>query len=98
MAVSTKASSIEKVIPLTAHEKVTMLRAYECSCYQITSFMLRDEKLAVHAAKQILLKLYTHEEWFYMDEAARMAEVRHAALNYSLECRKKALVNALRNT
>ncbi|MEK3720192.1 hypothetical protein [Paenibacillus sp. FSL H8-0034] len=98
MAASSRPSILETVIPLTAHEKVTILRAYECSCYQITWFMLRDEKQAVHAAKHILLKLYTHDEWFYMEDAARLAEVRHAALSYSLECRKKVIGNVLPKT
>jgi hypothetical protein len=98
MAASSRPSRLHAEIPLTAHEKVTILRAYECSCYQITWFMLRDEKQAVHAAKHILLKLYTHEEWFYMGDAARQAEVRHAALSYSLEYRKKAIVNTLPKT
>jgi Tfp pilus assembly ATPase PilU len=94
MALSTEVPTIDPFTKLTANEKTKMLREYECYCYQITWFMLRHEEQAMSAAKQILLQLYEHEEWFYMDEASRQAEAKHAALIYSLECRKKSLASS----
>ncbi|NHN34570.1 hypothetical protein [Paenibacillus agricola] len=74
---------------LTIHDKTKLLREYESSCYQITWFMLRNEEQAMVAAQQILLQLYENEAWFCMEDAARQAEVKQAALLYSLESKKK---------
>jgi hypothetical protein len=95
MSLSMEAPKTEALKRLTGREKAHILRSYEGFCYQITWFMLRDDKQATGAAKEVLLQIYERTDWFVLEESARLAELKYTAMKHSLEYRKR-IVGAVR--
>ncbi|MCS7461767.1 hypothetical protein N0M98_16555 [Paenibacillus doosanensis] len=80
-----------------ANEKAALLRTYEEYCYQVTFYMLRDERQALEAAEQTLAALFLCKEWRGLTHSLRMERIKRIAMLQALECRKRLLAASVIN-
>ncbi|SDD59047.1 hypothetical protein SAMN02799630_03816 [Paenibacillus sp. UNCCL117] len=70
--------------------RLSILREHENDCYAICLMILRSEDMAVRAAKNALLQLWTHDDFLRMDANERPGVLRRVCMRSALQLRAAA--------
>jgi hypothetical protein len=66
-------------------DRINMLRSEEVLCYSLCFHLLLEEKMAIIAAKKVLLDLYEDQQFWSLEGTERDLRVRCRAISRSLE-------------
>lgn len=66
-------------------QRLHVLRNYENFCYQVCFYLLQNEALATESAKQALLELYKHADFFNCSNNEKKDIIYKFAVKKSLQ-------------
>lgn len=64
--------------------RAAVLKQYECHCYQVCYYLLRNEEKALQAATACMKHLFGEVSFFNGDDAERLRNIRSMAIRFSL--------------